>query len=55
MFGPNVIIIASATVLTADDMREREIRERRNNPDDVVFLLQRLDEVRARSDEGTDG
>ena len=49
MFGAQYKLVANATVLTADDVREREIRARESNSDDVLFLLRRLDEARAQN------
>jgi hypothetical protein len=48
MFGAEYKLVANATVLTADDVLEREIRSRESNSDDVLFLLRRLDEARAK-------
>jgi hypothetical protein len=48
MFGAEYKLVADATVLTADDVREREIRASESNSDDVLFLLRRLDEARAK-------
>jgi len=49
MFGAEYKLVANATVLTADDVREREIRASENNSDVVLFLLKRLDEARAQN------